>query len=84
MAGAELVEARNQKLGLGFKAVRRGILGHSPGTMTASYTHSYVEARERAVELVSAYGEARKGEDCVKMRKGRPCGWPPARLKCWV
>ena len=48
------------------EAVRRDILGHSPGTMTASYTHSYLEARERAVELVSGYGEGRTDEKYVK------------------
>jgi integrase len=37
---------RAEELGVP-EAVRRDILGHSPGTMTASYTHSYFEARER-------------------------------------
>ena len=60
------------------EAVRRDILGHSPGTMTASYTHSYAEARERAVKLVSEYGEARTGEDCVKNAE-RPTLWLASR-----
>lgn len=54
------------------EAVRRDILDHSAGTMTASYTHSY--ARELAVELVSAYCEARTDEDCVKNAE-RPTLW---------
>jgi integrase len=68
---------RAEELGVP-EAVRRDILGHSPGTMTASYTHSYQEARERAVELVSEYGEARTGEDCVKNAE-RPTLWLASR-----
>jgi len=36
-------------------SVRRNILGHSPVTMTDSYTHSSPEAMERAMELVADY-----------------------------
>ena len=36
-------------------SVRRDILGHSPVTMTDSYTHSSPEAMERAMELVADY-----------------------------
>ena len=68
---------RAEELGVP-EAARRDILGHSPGTMTASYTHSYSEARERAVELVSEYGEARTDEDCVKNAE-RPTLWLTSR-----
>jgi integrase len=68
---------RAEELGVP-EAVRRDILGHSPGTMTASYTHSYAEARERAVELVSEYGEAQTGGDCVKNAE-RPTLWLASR-----
>lgn len=68
---------RAEELGIP-EAVRRDILGHSPGSMTASYTHSYREARERAVELVSTYAEARTGEDCVKNAE-RPSLWLASR-----
>lgn len=68
---------RAEELGVP-EAVRRDILGHSPGTMTASYTHSYAEARERAVELVSGYGEERTDEDCVKNAE-RPTLWLASR-----
>ena len=56
---------RAEELGVP-EAVRRDILGHSPGSMTASYTHSYFEARERAVELVSESAEVRTDKDYVK------------------
>lgn len=36
-------------------SVRRDILGHSPVTMTDSYTHSSPAAMERAMELVADY-----------------------------
>jgi integrase len=68
---------RAEELGVP-EAVRRDILGHSPGTMTASYTHSYHEARERAVELVSAYRETRTDEGCVKNAE-RPTPWLASR-----
>ena len=58
--------------------VRRDILGHSSRTMTDSYTHSTREARERAVELVAGYGEARTAEDCVKNAE-RPTLWLASR-----
>ena len=58
--------------------VRRDILGHSSRTMTDSYTHSSREARGRAVELVSEYGEARTAEDCVKNAE-RPTLWLASR-----
>lgn len=37
------------------ESVRRDILGHSPGSMTASYTHSSPQAMELAMELVADY-----------------------------
>jgi integrase len=60
------------------KPVRRDILGHSSRTMTDSYTHSSCEARERAVELVSSYGDVRTAEDCVKNAE-RPTLWLASR-----
>jgi len=63
------------------QAVRRDILGHSPVTMTHSYTHSGYEARERAVELVATYGKKETNEKYVKTRKASPRGWPPVRRR---
>jgi hypothetical protein len=60
------------------QAVRRDILGHSPVTMTDSYTHSSYEARERAVELVAAYGETETNEKYVKNAE-RPTPWLASR-----
>jgi integrase len=60
---------RAEELGVP-EAVKRDILGHSPGSMTASYTHSYAEARERAVELVSDYAEVLTGAKYVKNAEG--------------
>lgn len=37
--------------------VRRSLLGHSPGSMTESYTHATREAEEQAVEAVANYFE---------------------------
>jgi len=68
---------RAEELGVP-EAVRRGVLGHSPRTMTASYTHSYREARERAVELVSRYGEALTNAAYVKNAEG-PTLWLASR-----
>jgi integrase len=69
--------ARAEELGVP-EAVRRDILGHSRGSMTASYTHSYVEARERAVELVSAYADERTGANHVKNAENQTL-WPASR-----
>ena len=68
---------RAEELGVP-RAVRRDILGHSPVTMTDSYTHSSYEARERAVELVAAYGETETNEKYVKNAE-RPTPWLASR-----
>jgi hypothetical protein len=46
--------------------VRRDILGHSPDTQTAVYTHSCHAARERAVKLASTYADVLTDERHVK------------------
>ena len=68
---------RAEELGVP-QAVRRDILGHSPVTMTDSYTHSSPEARERAVELVAGYGEPRTNEHHVKNAE-KPTPWLASR-----
>jgi integrase len=37
--------------------VRRDLLGHSPNSITGSYTHSTLEARQNVVDAVGRYFE---------------------------
>jgi integrase len=60
------------------EAVRRDVLGHSPGSMTTSHTHSYRKARARAVELVSAYVEDLTAGECLKNAESQR-SWPTLR-----
>ena len=52
-------------------SVRRDILGHSPVTMTDSYTHSGPEAMERAMELVADYSREKIFSLTAKARQAR-------------
>jgi integrase len=52
------------------QAVIRDILGHSPTSVTGGYTHSRPEARERAVEAVSEFGQlGHYGQNTAGARK---------------
>jgi integrase len=50
-------------------SVRRDVLGHSPATMTDSYTHTGPEAMEMAMELVAGYSREKIFSITAKLRQ---------------